>query len=46
MKGMKGSAGLKIGRTSAQQVKATKPADRTKKPDVAKGGDLRTGSKK
>lgn len=45
MKGTKGSAGLKIGNTSAMEVKATKPTGSSKKPDVAKGGDLRTGKK-
>lgn len=41
MKGMKGIAGLKIGNTSAMEVKATKSTGSSKKPDVAKGGDLR-----
>ena len=42
MKGMKGNAGLKIGNTGNQMVKATKTGGSTKKPDVKKGGDLRS----
>lgn len=42
MKGMKGSAGLKIGNTGSQMVKAPKQPTNGKKPDVKKGGDLRT----
>ena len=45
MKGMKGSAGLKIGNTGNQMVPATKKGGNTKKPDVKKGGDLRAFTK-